>query len=274
MNFKALIIGLVSLLYFLGANWYYSNEHPEECCPKEKVATVAPTVIKKEREPLMFNWSNNKTLISDTKFPGFKSNILSDNKEGRILEITGRYFEGETAPDNYADMGRARAEAIWKERFPEIPATRIKFKSEKIPMRDGVKTEEFSAAAFNWIDAPTEAPKVIETANTALIYFNFNGTRGKLNQEVTDYLQKVATRLKNGTEKINITGHTDNIGEENANNDLGMRRSKTVRDILIRYGVDASRISTFTKGEIEPVESNETDPGRALNRRAFVEIIK
>lgn len=273
MNFKALLIGLVSLLFFLAANWYYSNQHPDECCPKEKEATVAP-VIKKERDPLMFNWSSNKTLISDTKFPGFKSNILADNKEGRMLEITGRYFEGETAPENYADMGMARAETIWKERFPEIPATRIKFKSEKMPTRDGVKTEEFTAAGFKWIDAPVEAPKVIETANTALIYFNFNGTRGKLNQEVTDYLQKVAERLKAGTEKVNITGHTDDIGEEAANNDLGMRRAKTVRDILIRNGVDASRISTFSKGETDAVESNETETGRALNRRAFVEIIK
>lgn len=274
MNFKALMVGLVSLLYFLGANWYYSNNHSEECCPKEIEATVAPTVIKKERDPLMFNWSSNKTLISDTKFPDFKSNILADNKEGRILEITGRYFEGETAPENYADMGRARAEAIWKERFPEIPATRVKFKSEKIPMRDGVKTEEFAAATFNWIDAPTEAPKVIETANTALIYFNFNGTKGKLNQEVTDYLQKVAARLKAGTEKVNITGHTDDIGEEASNNDLGMRRARRVKSILIKNGVDASRISIFSKGETDSVESNETETGRALNRRAFVEIIK
>jgi len=53
-----------------------------------------------------------------------------------------------------------------------------------------------------------------------------------------------------------------------------MRRSKTVRDILVRYGVDASRVSTFSKGETDPVESNDTDAGRALNRRAFVEIIK
>ncbi|MFK7775770.1 MAG: OmpA family protein [Saprospiraceae bacterium] len=274
MNFKALMVGLVSLLYFLGANWYYSNNHSEECCPKEIEATVAPTVIKKERDPLMFNWSNNKTLVSDTKFPGFKSNILADNKEGKILEITGRYFDGEVAPENYADMGRARAEAIWKERFPEIPATRIKFKSEKMPMRDGVKTKEFTAAGFNWIDAPTEAPKVIETANTALIYFNFNGTRGKLNQEVTDYLQKVAERLNNGTEKIKITGHTDDIGEEGSNNELGMRRARTVQSILKKYGVAPSRISISSKGEIDPVESNKTESGRALNRRAFVEIVK
>lgn len=272
MNLKALLIGLVSIVYLFGANWFYAKNHPAECCPKE--AVVTPPVIKKEREALMFNWSSNKTLISDTKFPDFKTNILAGNKEGRMLEITGRYFEGETAPENYADMGRARAEAIWKERFPEIPATRIKFMSEKIPIQDGVKTKEFTAATFNWIDAPIEAPKVIETANTAFIYFNFNGTRGKLNTEVTDYLQKVAERLKNGTEKINITGHTDNVGEEGSNNELGMRRSKTVRDILIRNGVDANRISTFSKGETDPVESNDSDSGRALNRRAFVEIVK
>lgn len=272
MNFNALMIGLFSIVYLIGANWIYTIYHPEDCCPKE--VTVTPAVIKKERDPLMFNWSNNKTLISDTKFSDFKSDILLGNNEGRTLEITGQYFEGEIAPENYDDMGMARAEAIWKERFPEIPVTRIKFKSEKIQIRDGVKTEEFTAASFNWVDAPIEAPKVIETANTALIYFNFNGVRGKINKEVDDYLKKVATRLNNGTEKINITGHADDIGEVKANSDLGLRRAETVRDILIKYGVAESRISTFTKGETDSVESNETETGRALNRRAFVEIIK
>lgn len=274
MNFKAFLIGLASILYFIGAHWYYTSEHPEDCCPKQEAVVSPPAEIKKERDPLMFNWSNDKTLISDTKFPNFKSNLLAGNKEGRILEITGQYFDGETAPENYDDMGMARAEAIWKDRFPEIPATRIKFKSEKMPMKDNVKTEEFTAATFSWVDAPTEARKVIETANTAFIYFDFNGTKGKLNQDVTDYLKKVAERLKNGTEKIKITGHTDNIGEENANYRLGMKRSTTVRNILIKYGVEKDRISTFSKGELDHVESNETEAGRALNRRAFLEIIK
>ncbi len=272
MNLKALFVGLLSIVYVIGANWFYTKNHPEDCCPKE--AAVTPPVIEKEREALMFNWSSEKTIISDSKFPPFHSNIIAGNKEGRILEITGKYFDGETAPAGYDDMGRARAEAIWKERFPEIPATRIKFKSENSPMRDGVKTEPFTAASFNWVDAPVETRKVIETANTALVYFEFNGTRGKLDQEVTNYLQKVAERLKGGTEKINITGHTDDIGEEQSNYNLGLRRARTVRDILIRNGVDASRISTFSKGETDPEESNATETGRALNRRAFIEIVK
>jgi len=366
MNSKALLIGLASIVYLFGANWFYSNNHKAECCPavktdreplmfnwsnpttlisdtkfpgfksnilkgntngsvleitgkyfegettpegytnmglaraesiwkeqfsdipKSSVSFLAEKVAETDgvrttefesaafnwRDPLTFNWSSPKTLISDTNFPAFKSYILNGNKEGKILEITGRYFEGETAPEGFADMGMARAEAIWNERFSDVPATRIKFKSEKVPLRNGVKTNEFAAATFNWMNAPTKTRKVIETANTALIYFNFNGTQGKLDQEVTDYLKKVAERLKNGTEKIRITGHTDNVGEENANNALGMRRSKTVRDILVRYGVNASRISTFSKGETAPEESNDTDAGRALNRRAFIEIVK
>lgn len=272
MNFKALLVGLASILYIFGSNWFYAKTHPEICCPKETV--TAPAEVKKEREPLMFNWSSNKTLISDTKFPAFQQSILAGNQEGKILEITGNYFEGEIAPEGYDNMGRARAEAIWKERFSDIPVTRIQFNDEKIPLRDGVKTEEFTAASFKWIDAPEETRKVIETANTATIYFDFNGTKGKLDQEVMDYLTKVAERLKNGTEKVNITGHTDDVGGEERNNLLGDRRAKTVRDVLTNLGVDPARIFTSSKGELEPAESNLTDQGRALNRRAFLEIIK
>ena len=276
MNSKALLVGVISLIYMFGANWLYNNKLAhDKCCPTEATTTVAPVpAVKKEREALMFNWSSPKTLISDSKFPTYKAGILAGNKEGRILEITGKYFEGETAPAGYADMGMARAEAIWKERFPEVPETRIRMKSEKVAERAGVRTAEFTNANLAWVDAPKEARKVIETANRALIYFDYNASRKKLNKEVDDYLRKVAERLKNSTEKVIITGHTDTDGELEANQALGLRRAKSVRDILIRYGVANNRITTQSKGETESVESNETATGKALNRRAVVEIVK
>ena len=274
MNLKALLLLLASAVYMLGASWIYNTQN---LCGNQTAAitkpTVTPPVIKKERDPLMFNWSSATPLISETKFPGFKANILADNKEGQILEITGKYFDGETAPAGYANMGMARAQAIWKKHFPEIPETRIRLKAEKVTERKGVRKDEFTSAAFNWVTAPTER-KVIEMANRALIYFDYNASKKKLNPEVDAYLKKLSERLKSTSEKVIITGHTDSDGDEDKNVILGLRRAKSVRDILIKYGVPRNRITTHSKGEAQPVESNNTDKGKALNRRAVVEIVK
>ena len=67
--------------------------------------------------------------------------------------------------------------------------------------------------------------------------------------------------------KVQIQGHTDNIGDAAANLNLSTRRAKRVTDTLYGYGIDASRLSSKGYGESRPVASNETEQGRAKNRR-------
>ena len=66
---------------------------------------------------------------------------------------------------------------------------------------------------------------------------------------------------------IFITGHTDNVGSDEANMRLSEGRANAVRDELIKRGVDAGRIEAAGKGETEPIATNDTDEGRAKNRR-------
>ena len=81
-------------------------------------------------------------------------------------------------------------------------------------------------------------------------------------------LEAIATFLLNHPEyQLLITGHTDNIGTENFNKTLSLQRAKAVAAFLIREGVDLNRLITAGKGELEPVETNETEAGRAQNRR-------
>ena len=67
--------------------------------------------------------------------------------------------------------------------------------------------------------------------------------------------------------KVQIQGHTDNVGDAAANLNLSTRRAKRVTDTLYGYGIDASRLSSKGYGETRPVASNETEQGRAKNRR-------
>jgi len=67
--------------------------------------------------------------------------------------------------------------------------------------------------------------------------------------------------------RIRITGHTDNVGSDRANQKLSEGRANSVRDDLIKRGISADRIEAEGKGESQPITTNDTEEGRAQNRR-------
>ena len=71
---------------------------------------------------------------------------------------------------------------------------------------------------------------------------------------------------------ILILGHTDNVGSDDYNHRLSMRRADAAGGYLAQQGVSRARITTLGKGESEPVASNDTAVGRQQNRRVEVAI--
>ncbi len=81
-------------------------------------------------------------------------------------------------------------------------------------------------------------------------------------------LDKTARILKEYDQtRIQIEGHTDNVGSEKYNMDLSLRRADAVAQYLVSQGVNSDRIRTVGFGETEPVADNSTAWGRAQNRR-------
>jgi len=74
--------------------------------------------------------------------------------------------------------------------------------------------------------------------------------------------------------RIEIRGHTDNIGGEEFNQILSERRSKVVKDYLVANGISAERLVVKGVGESEPIADNHTIEGRTLNRRIEFKVIK
>jgi outer membrane protein OmpA-like peptidoglycan-associated protein len=70
--------------------------------------------------------------------------------------------------------------------------------------------------------------------------------------------------------RVTVVGHTDNTGSDELNNRLSIDRAASVREYLQNRGVDASRVMVNGRGESEPVASNDTDAGRAQNRRVEI----
>jgi flagellar motor protein MotB len=99
------------------------------------------------------------------------------------------------------------------------------------------------------------------------IYFNF--ASDELRSESEPVLHEIAEALRAHPDwKVTINGHTDNIGGDASNLDLSRRRAAAVRKALVeRYGIPDLRLSTNGFGASQPKESNDSDRGRALNRR-------
>lgn len=90
-----------------------------------------------------------------------------------------------------------------------------------------------------------------------------------------EILDNAATVVNGLTEKypsikVDISGHADATGTDGYNQALSERRANTVKQYLIRKGVEAGRVSTYAYGESKPVATNDTEEGRAQNRRAEV----
>lgn len=85
-------------------------------------------------------------------------------------------------------------------------------------------------------------------------------------------LDALAAALKQSPETtIILEGHTDATGDENVNQQIGLKRAESVKRYLVqRHGLDANRIITQSQGSQRPVASNETAEGRAQNRRVEV----
>jgi OOP family OmpA-OmpF porin len=72
--------------------------------------------------------------------------------------------------------------------------------------------------------------------------------------------------------KVRIIGHTDNVGDADANMKRSKERAEDVLKLFNRKGIDFNRLEAIAKGETEPIADNATDEGRELNRRIEVEL--
>jgi len=233
------------------------------------VAAAAPTY------PIYFKWSDQKAYTNDN-LDSLKRLVLAGLGEGKILEITGKYFEDEPRPEGYDNMGFARADQVAQLFEGEIPEDQINLKALLVDEREGVRDNPFDAASFKWEETAEEAvaETVEEMEDRIRIRFPFGSTQGEYNDQVNTYLDKLAERVKETGEQIQLTGHTDNVDSDEYNQQLGMQRAEGIKEELTKRGVPASQITTESKGESQPVATNDTDEGRYENRRVEVRLIK
>jgi outer membrane protein OmpA-like peptidoglycan-associated protein len=101
------------------------------------------------------------------------------------------------------------------------------------------------------------------------IYFDFGSP--EIKEESMPVIAEIVSYLNENPEvKIIVEGHTDNVGNESSNQKLSENRAKTVMDRLTEKGINKDRLSVKGYGSNQPVSDNDTETGRAQNRRVTI----
>ena len=97
----------------------------------------------------------------------------------------------------------------------------------------------------------------------------------KLAPNATRILGAIAETMRQSPSfSIQINGHTDSVGAASYNRALSQKRAEAVRNYLIATGIEASRLKATGLGESNPIASNDTKEGRALNRRVEIRVLR
>lgn len=123
-------------------------------------------------------------------------------------------------------------------------------------------------------DASSMANSIKETGKVALYGIYFDTGKATLKPESDASLQEIAKLLKSDPAlKLYVVGHTDNTGGFDANMKLSMdRAAAVVNALLTKHSVSAAGLKACGDGPTAPVATNDTEEGKALNRR--VELVK
>lgn len=130
------------------------------------------------------------------------------------------------------------------------------------------------ASALDTLKADFKAEDLVDVLNKAII--NFRTAESAVPKEAEALLKSAAERIKKlpADIKLEISGHTDNVGDEHANQALSQRRADSIRSFLTSAGVKRTAIQAKGYGGTKPVASNETPEGRFQNRRIEYHLVK
>jgi outer membrane protein OmpA-like peptidoglycan-associated protein len=227
---------------------------------------------------------------------------LSDQMDGRVRSSTDLNSITNGKQDGFYGFSAGLAFTIGSnynaskdKEFSDAEAQRVKLQADAEAQR--VKQQADAEAQRVKTLADAEARRVKELADaealrlseqksrdTVFVFIkgstvilrgvNFDFDKATLMKDSEKILWRAYNAMiANGAVEVVITGHTDNIGTQQYNQTLSLERAQTVRNWLVQKGIASSRMRTVGRGENETVASNDTDAGRAENRRIefFVE---
>lgn len=216
------------------------NRKMENACKGD----ISGKVLEKETEAPI---ASAKVRLANNRMT-----ITNSNGEFTIREIPTGYEIISASSSGYAD-GHAAADIGQGEVNPEVI----------IYLEKGKTETQFDSKRI----------LVGETINLRNIMFD-QGKADLRNESKLELDKLVEFLTLNQNAEIELSGHTSAEGEANYNRSLSYKRVKSCKDYILLHGIDAGRIIAVGFGPDRPIASNDTEDGRAKNRRVEMRLVK
>lgn len=281
------------------------------CCNKESCkynksegkSIVQPDVKKTTKNAFVIKDASSNFNVKTSDNFNFKTssfsiiNPVSANVTGSVsklkdyllanplktIDITGFYKTNEVNNSAYPNLGLARANAV--KNYLVSSGVSAKQVNTTGTLNDTITPNEedtlfgpinFGITTTNPTDSTaTDALKTACHAikeNPIKLYFQTGQAAINLTPEQRQKIADISHCVDQLDMKILIIGHTDNTGDANINISLGQKRADFAKAYLVSNGILASNIETASKGQKEPIADNNTETGRAKNRRTVITI--
>lgn len=281
---RALIILLLFGANVLFARWYYVCKIRQLCeeksvVPKEdaRLQTLrllqGDTVLLEGYDQFAFDSASVLPRLNENnaRFLDTVAGILKRFPE-KNLSITGFYRPGiDSLPTGsyYENMGVARANAV-RNLLMKRGIAEERISLDYSSSKDSSLREPLTFSILNPSTLPSSF-EIVQFSFTNMTFsdanFAFDSDEFKPGEPFILYADSVKTYLAlNPAKNLTIIGHTDYIGPDNYNKNLGLRRAQSARTYFKNLGVK-STINVDSRGEKRPAASNETEEGRQKNRR-------
>lgn len=198
-----------------------------------------------------------RTIDALTKKPVEATIEITDNATGKVIETfttnsaTGKFLLSLNSGKNYGIAVKATGYLFHSENF-DIPLY----------------------GDYNLVDKEIELKNIAVGSKIALRNIFFATGSATLTNASNAELDRLVSLLKDVPKlKIEISGHTDNVGSESMNQKLSEDRAASVVAYLVAKGIDKSRLTSKGYGSLKPVATNNSAEGRQQNRRTEFEIL-
>ena len=194
-------------------------------------------------------------------------NVAVKNERGKVNE--GDTISFAALKDKKTFVGVTNTEGKLSLLVPNDQAYDIKYKDMNGDFQvSQIQIPGGERMVINW-ELTFELPRNFNLDN---VFFVTGKT--VLQKESTPELNELAEAMAfKESLTIEISGYTDNVGDEAANQKLSEARANAVRSFLVGKGINSSRIKAIGYGETRPIADNETPEGRQKNRRTQVRIL-
>ncbi len=205
--------------------------------------------------------------LNDGDEVNYKSNPLKTDSDGDGLSDGTEVNQYKTDPAKADTDGDGLSDGDEVNNYKTDP---VKSDTDGGGVADGaeVKIGTNPLDSNDDIAKPTTTIILEKGKKVVLRGINFEFNKATLTRDSRDTLEKAyAALVANPDVQVEISGHTDNVGSDEYNQDLSLRRAQTVKNWLVQRGIAGNRMKTVGKGEMEPIANNDNAEGRAENRR-------